>query len=62
VKLAHSAANFMTNSAFDPASKNPEYKVCAVLVERGSGVSLGGLVAARPTSPASTAPASRYPW
>jgi DNA-binding transcriptional ArsR family regulator len=33
VKLAHSAANFLTNSAFDPASKNPEYKACAVRVE-----------------------------
>jgi predicted molibdopterin-dependent oxidoreductase YjgC len=33
VKLADSAANFLTNSAFDPASKIPEYKVCAVRVE-----------------------------
>jgi predicted molibdopterin-dependent oxidoreductase YjgC len=37
VKLADSAANFLTNSAFDPASKIPEYKVCAVAVEAGSG-------------------------
>jgi formate dehydrogenase alpha subunit len=34
VKLADSAANFLTNSAFDPASKIPEYKVCAVRIER----------------------------
>jgi formate dehydrogenase alpha subunit len=34
VKLADSAANFLTNAAFDPASKIPEYKVCAVRVER----------------------------
>jgi len=33
VKLADSAANFLTNAAFDPASKIPEYKVCAVAVE-----------------------------
>jgi formate dehydrogenase alpha subunit len=33
VKLEESAANFLTNSAFDPASKIPEYKVCAVRVE-----------------------------
>ena len=33
VKLADSAANFLTNSAHDPASKIPEYKVCAVRVE-----------------------------
>jgi formate dehydrogenase alpha subunit len=32
VKLQDSAANFLTNSAFDPASKIPEYKVCAVRV------------------------------
>ena len=34
VKLGDSAANFLTNPAFDPASKIPEYKVCAVKVER----------------------------
>ncbi len=33
VKLEESAANFLTNSAFDPGSKIPEYKVCAVRVE-----------------------------
>ena len=34
VKLAESAANFLTNPALDPSSKIPEYKVCAVRVER----------------------------
>jgi formate dehydrogenase alpha subunit len=34
VKLGDSAANFLTNSAFDPSSKIPEYKVCAVRLER----------------------------
>jgi len=34
VKLEDSAANFLTNSAADPASKIPEYKVCAVRLER----------------------------
>jgi assimilatory nitrate reductase catalytic subunit len=33
VRLAESAANFLTNSALDPSSKIPEYKVCAVRVE-----------------------------
>ena len=32
VKLQDSAANFLTNAAFDPSSKIPEYKVCAVRV------------------------------
>jgi formate dehydrogenase alpha subunit len=34
VRLAESAANVLTNPAFDPSSKIPEYKVCAVRVER----------------------------
>jgi formate dehydrogenase alpha subunit len=34
VKLGESAANFLTNSAFDPSSKIPEYKVCAVKLAR----------------------------
>jgi predicted molibdopterin-dependent oxidoreductase YjgC len=34
VKLEESAANFLTNAALDPGSKIPEYKVCAVRVER----------------------------
>ncbi len=33
VKLNESAANFLTNSAHDPSSKIPEYKVCAVRLE-----------------------------
>jgi formate dehydrogenase alpha subunit len=36
VKLEDSAANFLTNAACDPASKIPEYKVCAVRLERVS--------------------------
>jgi len=34
VKLEEHAANFLTNAAFDPTSKIPEYKVCAVRVEK----------------------------
>ncbi|HXH82576.1 MAG TPA: formate dehydrogenase subunit alpha [Candidatus Tectomicrobia bacterium] len=33
VKLADSAANFLTNAAHDPESKIPEYKLCAVRLE-----------------------------
>ena len=33
VKLSGSAVNFLTNSAYDPSSKIPEYKVCAVRLE-----------------------------
>ena len=33
VKLQESAANFLTNAVFDPQSKIPEYKVCAVRIE-----------------------------
>jgi formate dehydrogenase alpha subunit len=42
VKLADSAANFLTNSACDPASKIPEYKVCAVRVEPLRTAGVGG--------------------
>lgn len=34
VKLAESGANILTNSAFDPFAKIPEYKVCAIRIER----------------------------
>ena len=34
VKLRDHAANFLTNSAYDPDSKIPEYKVCAVRIEK----------------------------
>jgi formate dehydrogenase alpha subunit len=34
VKFSDSAANFLTNAAFDPSAKIPEYKVCAVRLER----------------------------
>ncbi len=33
VKLSESAANFLTNAAYDPTSKIPEYKVCAVSIQ-----------------------------
>ena len=33
VRLSDSAANFLTNAAYDPESRIPEYKVCAVRVE-----------------------------
>jgi formate dehydrogenase alpha subunit len=42
VKLADSAANFLTNSACDPLSKIPEYKVCAVRVEPIRSASAAG--------------------
>tara|TARA_B100001971_G_C17898965_1_gene386980 strand:- start:43 stop:636 length:594 start_codon:yes stop_codon:yes gene_type:complete len=32
--FAESAANLLTNSALDPVSKIPEYKVCAVRIKR----------------------------
>jgi predicted molibdopterin-dependent oxidoreductase YjgC len=34
VKLQKHAANFLTNAVFDPESKIPEYKVCAVRIEK----------------------------
>jgi predicted molibdopterin-dependent oxidoreductase YjgC len=34
VKLQQHAANFLTNAAFDPNSRIPEYKVCAVRIEK----------------------------
>jgi formate dehydrogenase alpha subunit len=45
VKLAQSAANFLTNPAHDPDAKIPEYKVCAVRVERVAGGREAGLPA-----------------
>jgi predicted molibdopterin-dependent oxidoreductase YjgC len=45
VRIRDSAANFLTNAAFDPDSKIPEYKVCAVRVEKlpvGAGVTVAG--------------------
>ena len=33
-KLAGSAANFLTNAVYDPTSKIPEYKVCAVRIDK----------------------------
>ena len=41
-KLKDHAANFLTNSAYDPNSKIPEFKVCAVRIERpGTDVKAG---------------------
>jgi predicted molibdopterin-dependent oxidoreductase YjgC len=34
VKLEEHAANFLTNAAYDPTSRIPEYKVCAVRIEK----------------------------
>ncbi len=34
VKLGESAANFLTNSVYDEVSRIPEYKVCAVRLEK----------------------------
>ena len=34
VKLQEQAANFLTNAALDPDSRIPEYKVCAVRMEK----------------------------
>ena len=42
VKLQEHAANFLTNSAHDPDSKIPEYKVCAVRIERIEGTNTNG--------------------
>lgn len=42
VKLADSAANFVTNAAYDPKSKIPEYKVCAVRIDKPGAPRRGG--------------------
>jgi predicted molibdopterin-dependent oxidoreductase YjgC len=34
VKLQSSAANFLTNAVFDPTAGIPEYKVCAVRIDK----------------------------
>lgn len=34
--FAESSANLLTNNAFDPVAKIPEYKVCAVRIEEGA--------------------------
>ena len=34
VRLDGAAANFMTNDVYDPKAKIPEYKVCAVRLEK----------------------------
>ncbi len=42
VKLEDAAANFLTNNVYDPESRIPEYKVCAVRVEKGRAGKRGG--------------------
>jgi predicted molibdopterin-dependent oxidoreductase YjgC len=34
VKLEEHAPNYLTNPALDPTSRIPEYKVCAVRIEK----------------------------
>ena len=34
VKLQEHAANFLTNAALDPTSRIPEYKICAVRIQK----------------------------
>ena len=34
VKLQEHAANFLTNAALDPNSRIPEYKICAVRMDK----------------------------
>ena len=34
--FAESPANILTNSAFDPIAKIPEYKVCAAKIEKAA--------------------------
>ena len=36
VRLADSAANWLTNNVYDDVARIPEYKVCAVAVERAA--------------------------
>jgi len=47
VKLAQSAANFVTNAAYDPKSKIPEYKVCAVRIDKQGAERKPGAAGAR---------------
>jgi formate dehydrogenase major subunit len=35
--FAENCANILTNSALDPVAKIPEYKVCAVRIEKNGG-------------------------
>jgi hypothetical protein len=36
--FAESPTNILTNAALDPISKAPEYKVCAVKIEKAAGI------------------------
>jgi predicted molibdopterin-dependent oxidoreductase YjgC len=40
--FAEAAANVLTNTALDPVAKIPEYKVCAVTVEKAAPPARGG--------------------
>jgi predicted molibdopterin-dependent oxidoreductase YjgC len=40
--FAEAAANVLTNAALDPKAKIPEYKVCAVRIERLSAAAAAG--------------------
>lgn len=42
VQLQGTAANFLTNNVFDPRSRIPEYKLCAVRIERIPGEGANG--------------------
>ena len=62
VKLQEHAANFLTNSAFDPTSKIPEYKVSAVPPSRRSNrESLHGNTEKADDIPEMTTPLSQFP-
>lgn len=37
VKLQEHAANFLTNAVFDPTARIPEYKACAIRIEKVTG-------------------------
>jgi predicted molibdopterin-dependent oxidoreductase YjgC len=45
VKLRESAANFLTNNVYDPESRIPEYKACAVRIEKGRPKKRTGILA-----------------
>lgn len=51
VKMQEHAANFLTNSAHDPDSKIPEYKVCAVRIEKLQDAQAGQTDSSRQVTP-----------
>jgi len=42
--FAENCANILTNSALDPVAKIPEYKVCAVRIEKNGGKQVKAVV------------------